>query len=92
MNTVQPIASTRKEVFIIGDQQSGWLPVAGEKTAYARAIILNIEIQFDGYGYLLYYSTDDGLLYGDTWHLTENEAKQAGLEEFGVHLNEWHPA
>jgi hypothetical protein len=92
MNTVEPIARTKKALLVTGDQQSGWLPATGEETAPAREVLLNIEVQFDGSGYLLCYSSNDGLLFGDTWHLSESEAKQVALEEFGVQPSEWQLA
>lgn len=55
-------------------------------------MLLNFEIQFDGSGYLLCYSSEGALLYGDSWHVSENEARQAALEEFGVQPNEWRHA
>lgn len=51
--------------------------------------IFDIEIDFDGVGYLLCYSTADNSFYGDSWHPTELEAKQSALEDMGVGFNEW---
>ncbi len=92
MSDIESIAKARKNVLVSGDQQSGWFPVTGEQTEPVQTVLLNIEVQFDGSGYLLRYSSDDGLFYGDTWHPSENEARQAALEEFGVQPNEWRRA
>lgn len=35
-----------------------------------RDVAFNIEIEFDGSGYLLCYVSADGDLSGDTWHQT----------------------
>jgi hypothetical protein len=92
MRSAEPTTRAQKEVLVTGDQQSGWSPAAGEQAVSSRAVLLNIEIQFDGSGYLLCYASDDGLLWGDTWHISENEAKQVALEEFGVQPHEWRQA
>ncbi|MBU1364607.1 MAG: hypothetical protein KKE51_12395 [Gammaproteobacteria bacterium] len=92
MSTAEPIASAQKKVLVAGNQQSGWWPVTGEQTEPVRVMLLNFEIQFDGSGYLLCYSSEGALLYGDSWHVSENEARQAALEEFGVQPNEWRHA
>lgn len=92
MSTVEPIVRAQKALLVTGDQQSGWCPATGEKTVPAREVLLNIEVEFDGSGYLLCYSSEDGLLFGDTWHFSESEAKQVALEEFGIQPNEWHYA
>jgi hypothetical protein len=89
MNTDTPIARVQKTILVTGDQRSGWHPVTDMTNTAVREVLLNIEIQFDGFGYLLCYSSADGLLFGDTWHESEHEAKQIAFEEFGVHSSEW---
>ncbi|MGN6545933.1 MAG: hypothetical protein ACTHK7_12845 [Aureliella sp.] len=74
-----------------GDQHTGWLP-AGAATPLptpVRDISLNIQIEFDGYGYFLCFSSTDGSVYGDTWHETLADAEQAANEDFGIHESEW---
>lgn len=57
-----------------------------------REEMFDIELHFDGSGYLLSYSTSENSLYGDSWHPSELEAKQTALDEFGVQFNEWQHA
>lgn len=54
-----------------------------------RDVSLNLEIQFDGSGYLLCYASQEGDLYGDTWHESLNEAEEVAAEEFGVRDDQW---
>lgn len=92
MSTSKLIATAQKAVLVIGDQVSGWSVVTNAKAEHVRSVQLNIELQFDGSGYLLCYSSDIDQLYGDTWHLSQEEAIQVALEEFGVRRNEWRHA
>lgn len=74
-----------------GDQHSGWLP-EGASTPLptpARDVTFDIEIQFDGFGYLLCYESQAGDLYGDTWHETLGEAEVEAAEMFGVQPSQW---
>lgn len=93
MNTYKKaINHVKKVVSIVGDQKTGWFFPTGTNRDDAfslREELFDIEIYFDGSGYLLCYSTDDKALYGDSWHLTEIGAKQAAFEEFGVKISEW---
>jgi hypothetical protein len=83
-----------KVVAVRGNQDSGWspsgAPVASQ--AAAGAVPLDVEIQYDGSGYLLCYSSEDGFLYGDTWHGTQTEAEHVAQEDFGVQAHEWQRA
>ncbi|WP_124706407.1 hypothetical protein [Sulfuriferula multivorans] len=97
MNTSKAIVHVRKAVPVFGNQHSGWgCPVTEAHQANCalpiREELFDIEIHLDGSGYLLCYSTSDHALYGDSWHLTELEAKQTALEELGVQFNEWQHA
>ena len=81
-------------VRIGGQQHSGWLP-AGAATPLptpVRDVLLDIEIQDDGSGYLLCYASRDGSAYGDTWHESVEAAEQAAAEYFGVQPSQWDPA
>jgi hypothetical protein len=52
-------------------------------------MIFDFEIQFDGAGYLLLVASQDGSLYGDTWHLSQKEAEEAAEEGYGILSDEW---
>ncbi len=54
-----------------------------------REVLLDVEIQFDDYGYLLCYSSQDGSLSADTWHVSLAEAEQVAAEKFGVQASAW---
>ena len=54
-------------VAVAGDQQRGWSP-AGNGVVGIRHVVFHFEIETDPGGHLLVYSSDDGMLYGDTWH------------------------
>jgi hypothetical protein len=79
---------------ICGDQRRGWGP-AGAATPLStpiREVLLDIEIQFDGIGYLLCCVSRDRDVYGDTWHESREEAEQAAAEGFGVQPHQWQLA
>jgi len=78
-------------VVVGGEQHSGWLP-EGATTPLptpTRDVAFNIEIEFDGSGYLLIYVSAKGDLYGDTWHRTLDDAIEAAFETFGVRDDQW---
>ena len=89
MSVVKKI--TGHVVRVGGDQHSGWLPegAATPLPTPARAVAFDIEIQFDGSGYLLCYASQAGDLYGDTWHETVGEAQAEAAEWFGVAREQW---
>jgi hypothetical protein len=74
-----------------GTQHSGWLPegAATPLPTPARDVAFNIEIQFDGSGYLLCYASQAGDLHGDTWHETLEYAEEAAKDVFGVEPGQW---
>lgn len=78
-------------VMVGGEQHSGWLP-AGATTRLpspVRDVAFDIEIKFDGFGYLLCYVSAAGDLYGDTWHQTLEDAEQAAAEKLCVCADQW---
>ena len=79
------------QVRIGGTQHSGWLPEGASRllSTPVREVSFNLEIQFDGSGYLLCYVSQEGDLYGDTWHETLDDAEEAAAEDFGVQLDQW---
>jgi hypothetical protein len=78
-------------VRIGGEQHTGWLPpgAAVPLPTPTRDIRLDVEIQFDGCGYLLCFSSTDGTVFGDRWHESEADAEAAATEYFGIAPSEW---
>jgi hypothetical protein len=76
-----------------GEQHTGWLPAgaAVPLPTPVRDVLLDIEIEFDGYGYLLCYHSQDGTVHGDTWHQSLGDAEQSAAECFGVESRQWQP-
>lgn len=74
-----------------GVPHSGWLPngAAIPLQTAIRHVLLDLEIQFDGCGYLLLHASQDGSIAGDTWHQSIAEAQQSAMDHFGVPLSEW---
>ena len=79
------------KVTVGGYQHSGWLPLGASRPlpTPVREVLMNIEIQFDGSGYLLCYASTDGELWNDTWHHTLEEAQDAAADMFGVEHDQW---
>src|SRR5581483_10908226 len=69
-----------------GTQHSGWLPEgsAAPLPIPVRDVTFDLEIQFDGSGYLLCCVSQAGDLYCDTWHESLNDAEEQAAEVFGV--------
>jgi len=85
-----PVSSTGA----CGEEHTGLLPAGAAKPlpTPVRDVLLNVEIQFDGSGYLLCYSSTDGTVFGDTWHETLSDAERAATEYFGIDGSEWERA
>lgn len=93
MTDISVLATVPNKILHVGgDQHSGWLPAQAAQPVPTplREVVFNFEIQFDGSGYLLCYSSVDGSLFGDTWHPTQSETEQVALDDFGIHSHEWH--
>ncbi|MDB5340308.1 MAG: hypothetical protein JWN70_5927 [Planctomycetaceae bacterium] len=77
-----------------GVAHAGWLPpgAAIPLPTPVRDVLLDIEIQYDGGGYLVCYTSQDGSVSGDTWHSSLAAAEQAALEDFGVQMSQWQTA
>lgn len=79
-----------------GEAHSGWLPpgAATPLPTPVRHVLLDVQIQFDGHGYLLCYEAKDGSFSGDTWHQSLTEAEDAAAEQFGIGPSYWqtHPS
>jgi hypothetical protein len=78
-------------VRIGGESHAGWLPrgAAIPLPTPVRNLIVDIEIQFDGTGYLLCYQSRDGSFVGDTWHHSLEDAKLSAVEQLGVQPSQW---
>jgi hypothetical protein len=51
---------------------------------------MTFEIGDDGGGnFLLLYCSEDKSVYGDTWHQSIHEAKEAAHSHFGIEMREW---
>ena len=74
-----------------GEEHTGWLPAGAAMPLPTplRNVIIDLEIQFDGSGYLLCFSARDGSMSGDTWHESLSQAEQAALECFGIEPVQW---
>lgn len=85
---------TEKEVVVGGTQHSGWSSAGVGRPLFEpiRAVRMSLEIDDDAGGYPLCFWSKDAGLFGDTWHETLDQAKQAALDDFGVQDNEWMPA
>lgn len=84
-----------RAVQIGGEQHTGWIP-AGDSIPLPtpiRMVSMRFEITDDGGGnYLLLSESEDGSLYGDTWHQTIEEAQEVAETSFGVRRDEWERA
>jgi hypothetical protein len=79
-------------VRIGGDQHTGWLPAGAARPLPTpiRELLMDLEILYDGSGYLLCYSSRNGSVHGDTWHASVLEAEQAAIEYFGIEPRQWY--
>lgn len=80
-----------RATIIGGEEHSGWLP-AGAATLLPtpmRHLLFNLEILFDGEGYLLCHESTYGTVSGDTWHQTLSDAENSAHDWFGIAGTEW---
>jgi len=84
-------AIQERSVRMGGESHSGWLPQNASQPLPTpeRDVVLNLEILFDGMGYLLCVSSTDGSVKGDSWHESLIDAESAAMRSFGVSLAEW---
>ena len=74
---------------VTGFQHSGWRAADNADTS-VRELPFEFSITDDGAGqFLLVYRSEDGSLYGDTWHETLNDAYESAEPQFGVCRKEW---
>ncbi len=74
-----------------GEPHSGWLPpgAAIPLPTPINDVLLDLEIEYDGFGYLLSYSSSDGTVFGDTWHPSMADAEQVAQQLFGIQSSQW---
>jgi hypothetical protein len=92
MSELTVIATLPNRIIAVGgNKHSGWLPVHAVEPlpTPVQEIEFTFELQFDGSGYLLSYSSLDDSTFGDTWCASLAEAEQVALNDFGIGLHEW---
>lgn len=74
-----------------GEEHSGWLPPGAAKPLPTPIVnaVLDVEIVFDGFGFLLCWRSRDGFYANDTWHETLAEAERCATERFGIECQDW---
>ena len=74
-----------------GEEHEGWLPPGAARPlpTQVRHVVLDIEIEFDGHGYLLCWMSRDHSVVGDTWHQSLADAEKAATKNFGVQPLQW---
>ena len=74
-----------------GQQHSGWLPpgAANPLPTPARDVLIDLEIEFDGSGYLLICQAQDGSFCWDTWCESMEKAEMQAAEEYGIQPSQW---
>ncbi len=77
-----------------GEEHSGWLPPGAAKPLPTpiEEVVVDLEIQSDGPGFLLCCEALDGRHSSDTWHASLAEALEAAREFFGIEPHDWVPA
>src|SRR5262245_46896508 len=89
MKTVRRVSSF--PIRFGGVEHSGWLPPGAAKPLPMpiEDAILDLEIMFDGTGYLLCWSSGDGKHVGDLWFETVKDAEAQACRDFGVSPSQW---
>jgi len=74
-----------------GEEHAGWLPegAAMPLPTPTRDVILDVSIEFDGYGYLLIYHSTDHSICGDLYYSSVTEVQNAAFELFGIEPSQW---
>src|SRR5262245_60197964 len=86
---ITPVKRIRGLVLQLGGEpHSGWLPpgAATPLPTPVRIVCVDLEISFDGNGYLLICEARDGSFCWDTWHQTLSAAEVQALRDL------WRPA
>jgi len=74
-----------------GEEHSGWLPPGAAKPLPTpiEDVLLDLEIDAILGGFLLFWKSQDGERFGDTWHRTLTEAEAAASSYFGIRQDQW---
>ena len=77
-----------------GEQHQGWLPpgAADPRPEPVREVTFNLEILFDGEGWLLVFDSLHPEFCGDTWHESLEDAERQPQEDFGIEPSQWESA
>ena len=51
-----------------------------------REVLLHVDLEKDGGGYLLIVTSDDPSIWCDDWFASQDEAEKAAADWYGVHL------
>lgn len=72
-----------------GEKHRGWLPPGAAKPLPmpVREVLVDLEIGFDGSGFLLFCAARDGSFCWDSWHESLEGAQLQAAEDYGV--TEW---
>ncbi|MEX2115215.1 MAG: hypothetical protein WD845_18625 [Pirellulales bacterium] len=74
-----------------GEQHSGWLPpgAAIPPPTPELDVLVDLEIQFDGGGYLVICQAQDGSFCWDHWYESLDDAVTGAVENYGVDAHHW---
>lgn len=74
-----------------GEEHSGWLPSGAAKPlpTPTEDVLLDVEIDAIPGGFLLYWKSQDGERFGDTWHRSIAEAEAEASRYFGIRQDQW---
>jgi hypothetical protein len=74
-----------------GEEHRGWLPpgAATPLPTPVQKVVVDLSIEFDGTGYLLICSAQDGSFSWDTWHESLNDAENQARDDYGVQSGDW---
>ena len=89
MSTVKRVEGL--ELQLGGSDHRGWLPAgAAEPLATpVRVAIVDVRIDFDGFGYLLICESRNTPDSWDTWHETQLEAEEAARAKLDIQPADW---
>jgi hypothetical protein len=82
---VKPILSTQIQLYVDGDQLSGWIASYSQGRAgqSSRLMVVNLRVEEANGGYLVLLNSVDGSIYCDFWVETLDEAKEICLNDYG---------
>jgi hypothetical protein len=80
-----------KIVRVAGSIRTSWLleNAINAPSSPSREVEMKAEIQDDGHGYLLIYTSNDPSIWGDTWHESQEEAEKKAFDDFRIEARDW---